>query len=235
MDEIRRVSASIQFSDILLLLGKGIGHTLWVTVACSATGLFIGLLLAGARRIAPAPLRRLLDVLVYVFQSVPVLVLLYLVYFGLPGVGLRVSPLIAMMLSLGLIAAAYIAEVFRGALDSVDAGEVLAAQAAGMSRGQILLYIEFPQMLRFSVPGVLNEFTTVLKYSPFAYTVGLPEITKQAMTLAATTLRGIEIYAALGLLYFAIYRLLVAMIRGLERRFHVPGMSPDPAPTPERI
>jgi len=219
------VSGSIQFLDILALLGKGVGHTLWVTLSCCLTGWITGLLVAGKRRISsPAP-RLILDILVYVFRSVPVLVQLFIVYFGLPAVKLKVSAVGAMMLSRGLIATAYIAEVFRGALDSVDAGEILAARAAGMNRMQILLYIEFPQMLRFSVPGVLNEFTTVLKYSPFAYTVGLPEITKQAMTLAATTLSGIEIYAALGILYFSIYGLMLGLVRGLEKYFEVPGLA----------
>jgi len=65
----------------------------------------------------------------------------------------------------------------------------------------------------------------VLKYSPFAYTVGIPEITKQAMALAATTLRGIEIYLAVGLLYFAIYRVLLIGVQLIERRLRVPGLS----------
>ena len=129
-----------------------------------------------------------------------------------------------MVLSLGLIAGAYLAEVFRGALDSVDASEILAAEAMGMNRLQVLVYIELPQMLRFAVPGMVNEFTSVLKYSPFAYTVGVPEITKQAMTLTAITLRGVEIYLAVGLLYFAIYRILLAGVQFIERRYRVPGM-----------
>ena len=93
----------------------------------------------------------------------------------------------------------------------------------GMSRSQILFAIEMPQMLRFSAPGMLNEFTTVLKYSPFAYTVGIPDIMKQAMALASTTLRGLEIYLAIGLLYFAIYQLMLALMKAVERRFSVPG------------
>jgi polar amino acid transport system permease protein len=80
-------------------------------------------------------------------------------------------------------------------------------------------------MLRFSVPGMINEFTAVLKYSPFAYTVGIPEITKQAMTLSATTLRGVEIYLAVGILYFAIYRFLLLGVQLIERRFRIPGFS----------
>ncbi|NCW28338.1 MAG: amino acid ABC transporter permease, partial [Verrucomicrobia bacterium] len=158
------------------------------------------------------------------FRGIPVLVLLFMVYFGLPSLGLKVSPLLAMVLSLGLIASAYLAEVFRGALDSVDGLEILAAEAMGLSRWQVFLHIELPQMFRFAIPGMVNEFTSILKYSPFAYTVGIPEITKQAMNLTATTLRGIEIYLAVGILYFAIYRILLVGVQWLERRYQIPGM-----------
>lgn len=216
----------MSFLEILLELGKGAGYTVMVTLACCATGLVIGLLMAGLRRLAVPGVTPLLDAYTYVFRGIPLLVLLFLVYFGLPEVGLKVSPLLAMALSLGVIAGAYLAEVFRGALDLVDASEILAAKAMGMSPYQIFFHIELPQMLRFALPGMVNEFTTVLKYSPFAYTVGLPEITKQAMTLTATTLRGLEIYFAVGVMYFAIYRIFLLGVQWVERRFRVPGIVP---------
>ena len=213
----------MNFWQILAQLAAGAGYTILVTVACIATGLVTGLGIALLARLRLRALDRLLATYTYVFRGVPVLVLLFLVYFGLPGLGLNVPPLVAMMLSLGLIAGAYLAEVFRGAFASVDPDEIMAAEAMGMSRRQILLAIELPQMLRFAVPGMLNEFTTVLKYSPFAYTVGLPEIMKQAMALAATTLRGLEIYLAIGVLYFGIYKLMLFLVRAIERRYAVPG------------
>ena len=85
-------------------------------------------------------------------------------------------------------------------------------------------YIDLPQMLRFSVPGMINEFTSVLKYSPFAYTVGIPEITKQAIALTSTTLRGVEVYFAVGILYFAIYRILLVGIQLINRHYQIPGL-----------
>jgi polar amino acid transport system permease protein len=215
----------MSFIDILLLLAQGVLYTLLVTLACCATGLVTGLLVAGLRRLELPGVAIPLSIFTYVFRGVPVLVLLFIVYFGLPGLGVKVSPLVAMMLSLGLIAGAYLAEVFRGAMEAIDPNEIVAAQAMGMTRLQILIWIEIPQMLRFSFPGMINEFTTVLKYSPFAYTVGIPEITKQAMTLSATTLRGVEIYLAVGLLYFAIYRLLLLGVQLIERRFRIPGFN----------
>lgn len=214
------------FSDILAALAQGAVYTVLVTLVCNATGVGVGLAVVGLRKLEQPALTLLLDLFTYVFRAVPLLVLLFIVYFGLPGFGIKVSPLLAMALSLGVICGAYLAEVFRGALQSIDSNEILAAQASGLSRWQILRHIELPQMLRLALPGMVNEFTTVLKYSPFAYTVGLPEITKQAMTLSGTTLQGIEIYLAAGILYFLIYRVLLLGLEAMERRFRVPGMNP---------
>jgi len=216
----------MNFWEILRLLSQGIGHTLLVTLVCSATAIVFGLVMISARTVGGTTARWLVDVVVYCLRGIPVLVLLFLVYFGLPLVGLKVVPIAAMALSLGLIGGAYVTEVFRGALDSVDAVELMAAESMGMSRLQIFSYVQVPQMLRFSAPGVLNEFTSILKYSPFAYTVGIPEITKQATVLASQTLQGAEIYLAVGILYFLIYRLLLALARLVERRFQIPGVSP---------
>jgi len=214
----------MSFLDILEQLAQGLGHTLLVTLTCSATALLVGFVMAGLRQLGTQRIGWVLDVLTYVFRGIPVLVLLFMVYFGLPSIGLKISPLAAMALSLGLIAAAYLSEVFRGALQAVSASEILAAQASGMSRLQIFRYIEAPQMLRFAVPGMINEFTSILKYSPFAYTVGIPEMTKQAMNLTATTLRGIEVYLAVGVLYFGVYWILIHGARQIEKHFRVPGI-----------
>jgi polar amino acid transport system permease protein len=217
----------MSFLDILGLLAKGVGYTILVTFSCIATGLVVGLAVAMLSRMHFRALDMVLATFTYVFRGIPVLVLLFIVYFGLPVIGLGVPPLVSMMLSLGMISGAYLAEVFRGALESVDPNEIVAAEAMGMSRWQILLSIEVPQMLRFAVPGMINEFTTVLKYSPFAYTVGIPEIMRHAMALASTTLRGVEIYLAVGLLYFAIYKLMLTVVRAIERHYAIPGFHRD--------
>ena len=217
----------MSFIDILLTLLQGAGYTLLITFSCAATALVVGLGIAMARELGGAWVSAVLSALVYVLRGMPMLVLLFVVFFGLPGIGIDVPPLLAMMLSLGLISGAYLSEVFRGALAAVNPNEVLAAQAMGFTRFETLRLIKIPQMMRFSVPGMVNELTTVLKYSPFAYTVGLPEITKQAMALVATTMRGIEIYAAIGLIYFAIYRLLLSAVRLIEKRYRIPGFAEE--------
>jgi len=217
----------VSFFDILQILLQGAGYTLLITFSCAATALVVGLGIAMARELGGRWASAVLSALVYVLRGVPMLVLLFIVFFGLPGIGVDVPPLVAMMLSLGLISGAYLSEVFRGALAAVNSNEVLAAQSMGFTRFQTLRLIKIPQMLRFSVPGMINELTTVLKYSPFAYTVGLPEITKQAMALVAMTMRGIEIYAAIGLIYFAIYRLLLGAVRLIEKHYAIPGFAQE--------
>ncbi|MDD4092819.1 MAG: ABC transporter permease subunit, partial [Smithellaceae bacterium] len=108
---------------------------------------------------------------------------------------------------------------------AVSPDEMVAAEAMGMRRGQIFLYILLPQMLRMSVPGMINEFTSILKYTPFAYTVGIPEIMKEAMSLAALTLRGLEIYLAAGILYYVIYKMCVTLFMTLQKRLRIPGFA----------
>jgi polar amino acid transport system permease protein len=214
----------MSFFDILIQLTHGLFYTVLVTAVCSVTGLTVGLTFASLRRLNFRFVTTAVDCYTYVFRGVPVLVLLFLVYFGLPGIGVKVPPLMAMALSLGLVASAYLAEVFRGAFNSIDQTEILAAQAMGMTRLQALIHIALPQILRISVPGMMNEFTTVLKYSPFAYTVGIPEMTKQAMSLTATTLKGIEVYLAAGIMYFVIYRIFLFGVKMISKRYEIPGL-----------
>ena len=141
---------------ILLELCKGVVYTVIVTLVCSMTGLVVGLLLSSLHRLSIRSVSFLIDIYTYIFRGVPVLVLLFMVYFGLPGIGIKPPPLMAMALSLGLVGGAYLTEVFRGAFNSVDPAEIVAARAMGMSRIQVLRYIEIPQMLRFSIPGMVT-------------------------------------------------------------------------------
>ena len=215
------------FWNILMMLVKGAGYTIGLTIASIGTGLIIGLLMAVLSTLRLKAIDVFLAVYAYVFRSIPVLVLLFMVFFGLPGMGIRIEPFTSIVLCLGLISGAYLAEIFRGAMSAVDQDEIVAAEAMGMSRVKIFVYIIFPQMFRMSIPGMINEFTSVLKYTPFAYTVGIPEIMKEAMSLAALTLRGLEIYLAVGIIYFVIYKLFVTIFMIFEKKLRVPGLAHD--------
>ncbi|QOL15470.1 amino acid ABC transporter permease [Dickeya dianthicola] len=205
--------------NIGYFLLEGVANTLMVTLTCFTSALITGLAVAVLRRLAFPSIKNILDFLVFTFRGIPVLIAVFLVYFGLPATGLSISPLLAMNISIGLISGSYLAEVFRGALQLVEQSEITAAKAAGLSKLQIIRNIELPQMLRFSVPGVLNEFSSVLKATPFAYTVGISEITKQAMSLTAVTMNGLVIYTLAGILYFIIYKLSLVAAKLLEMKF----------------
>lgn len=213
------------FAGIFQNLLAGLGYTVLVTLACAVTALVVGLAITTARRLGGTAIGYGLEALVYVLRGIPVLVLLFVVFFGLPAVGLDIPPLLAMMLSLGLVSGAYLSEIFRGALQGVAQAEILAARASGFTAFQTFRLIELPQMMRLSVPGMVNELTTVMKYSPFAYTVGIPEITKQAMALTSTTMQGLQIYAAVGLIYFGLYRAILLVVAQVEKHFAVPGFA----------
>ena len=213
------------FWQILEVLAAGAGFTILVTVASMTAGLLVGLAAAMLSRIRWKPVQYLLVAFAFIFRGMPVLVLLFIVFFGLPSIGIRVSPFLSMVLSLGLISGAYLSEIFRGAMNAVNGDEMLAAEAMGMTRAQGFLYIMLPQMFRFSIPGMINEFTSILKYSPFAYTVGIPEIMKQAMSLTPMIMRGLEVYLAVGIIYFIIYKVCLILFMALEKRFRIPGLS----------
>jgi polar amino acid transport system permease protein len=215
------------FWQILQVLATGAVFTILVTAASMGTGLLIGLAAAMLSRIRWKPVQRLLVAFTFIFRGVPVLVLLFIVFFGLPGIGIRVPPFLSMVLTLGLISGAYLAEIFRGAMNSVNRDEILAAEAMGMTRTQGFMYIMLPQMFRFSIPGMINEFTSILKYTPFAYTVGIPEIMKQAMSLTPMIMRGLEVYLAVGIIYFVIYKLCLMCFTVLEKRYRIPGLSAE--------
>lgn len=101
---------------IFYFLLEGIGNTLLVTFTCFLSAFLFGLTVAVLRRLSPLPLQKILDVLVFILRGIPILIAVFLVYFGLPSIGIYVSPLVAMNLSVGLISGSYLAEVFRGAL-----------------------------------------------------------------------------------------------------------------------
>ncbi|MGY2853083.1 ABC transporter permease subunit [Pseudomonas tolaasii] len=152
-----------QFFDVIGLLLHGVVATFYITLSCFITAFALGLGVAVLRRLSGQRTGAVLSALVFIVRSIPVLVLLFLVYFGLPSLGIRPSPMIAMNLSLGVIGGAYISEVFRGALGSVEHTERVAAQSMGFSDLQVVFHIELPQMLRFSLPGVMNELTAIFE------------------------------------------------------------------------
>lgn len=211
------------YLEILKLLSVGVWNTLLLTLLSAAVGVIGGTALTLAHVVTGRTGRAILRGFVYTVQSVPSLVLIFMAMFGLPQIGVCLPPMITVIGCLGLVASAYMGEVLRGALNSIDDTQREAGLSLGMSQGRVFWSVLMPQMWRLSAPGLINEFTAVLKSSPFAYIAGVPEILKEAQALTAVTSRGLPVYTIAALLFLAIYLVCNGLFETLYRRFHLPG------------
>ncbi len=206
-------------------LMAGVGATLAVVFAAVGAGLVLGIPVGIAHIYGPRLLRPLLWSFDRLFRGFPVIVLLFLFYFGLGGLpGVRMPPFAAAVLALGLRSAAYQGQIFRGTLAMVDPGQQEAARAIGLSRGQALLWIILPQALRFSLPALANEYAVVLKDSALAFVVGVIELLSVARFMAARTRDPLTAYLAAAALYWLLTSAGLAALRLVERRTRIPGL-----------
>lgn len=181
--------------------------TLYITVISMVVAIIIGGLFAIILFNKVPVLSQLVQVLSSFFRGTPAIVQLLLVYFGLPQIIPALTSMTATqasILALSLNTAAYLAEVFRAALASVDAGQVEAAMSVGMNYRQTLKGIILPQALRNALPGTGNTFVSLMKNSSLAFTIGVVEIVAQGKILAAASLRFFEVYFAIALIYWGL-------------------------------
>ncbi|WP_088893674.1 ABC transporter permease subunit [Leptolyngbya ohadii] len=173
-------------------------------------GLVLGSLIAIARLSHTKPIRWAARAYIDFFRGTPLLVQLFMVYFGIPallqGLGLQFSfdRFFAAVLALSLNAAAYMAEIVRGGIQSIETGQTEAAQSLGMDSTQTMRHIIFPQALRRMLPPLGNEFITLLKDTSLVAVIGFEELFRQGQLIVATTYRPFEIYAAVALIYLVL-------------------------------
>lgn len=181
--------------------------TLYITVLSMVVAIIIGGLFAIILFNKVPVLSQLVQVLSSFFRGTPAIVQLLLVYFGLPQIIPALTSMTATqasILALSLNTAAYLAEVFRAALASVDAGQVEAAMSVGLNYRQTLKGIILPQALRNALPGTGNTFVSLMKNASLAFTIGVVEIVAQGKILAAASLRFFEVYFAIALIYWGL-------------------------------
>ena len=198
--------------------------TLITVIGSLALGFCIGLPLAVLQVYGPSFIRRLIGVYVWFFRGMPILLLLFLFYFGLfEVIGLNLSTITASCLVLGMASAAYQSQIFRGSIETLPVGQFRAARALGMNDGQAIRHIVLPQALRLSIPGWSNEFSILLKDSALCFVLGTPEIMARTHFVASRTYEHLPLYITAGLLYFGITLVGVHILRVLERKVHIPG------------
>ncbi|GAB6387263.1 cystine ABC transporter permease [Stutzerimonas marianensis] len=204
--------------DSLPFLLKGA----WWTVVLSLGGMFFGLLLgfglALLRLYAYWPLQWLARVYVSFFRGTPLLVQLFMIYYGLPQLGIQLDPLPAALIGFSLNMAAYTAEILRAAIASIDRGQWEAAASIGMSRAQTLYRAVLPQAARTALPPLGNSFISLVKDTALAATIQVPELFRQAQLITARTFEIFTMYLAAALIYWMLASVLAYFQGRLEDR-----------------
>jgi polar amino acid transport system substrate-binding protein len=217
-DSFRTASGDAPLSSFIPLLLKGAWTTVYLSVLSMALAMTLGLILAFARLYGPPPARMTATVYVEIYRGTPLLVQLFILYYGLPNIGIALSPLAAAIIGLGMNYAAYEAEVYRGGIEAVPRGQMEAALSLGMPRSLVLKRIILPQAFRVSLPAVTNDFIALFKDSSIVSVIAMVELTKTYGILAATTLRYFELGLVVAVLYFGMSYPLSILARRLEMK-----------------
>jgi len=215
--------------DLLPKLLRATVVTLELTGASVALGFVTGILLSLGRVYGPKPIRWLTGLYIAFFRGTPLLAQLLLVYFGLPPylsmIGIKISPMVAAIIGLGLNSAAYQAEYFRGAVQSIESGQMMAARSVGLSRFKAIRYVILPQALRLVIPSWSNELIYSIKYSSLAYFLtGLQELMFVGRKEALHTANTFQVYLVVAAIYLAIVLIVSKLLATLEESVRVPGL-----------
>ena len=204
----------------LLLIGAGV--TIQITVLSTAIGFVIGLIVGVARISHLRPLRMLAEVYVEFFRGTPLLVQIFLFYFALPVItGQRIDPFIAAISACGINSGAYVAEIFRAGIQSVDEGQMEAGRSLGMTWLQTMRYIIVPQAFKRVIPPLGNEFIAMLKDSSLVSVIGFEELTRRGQLIIAKTYGSFEIWMSVAVIYLVMTLTISRFVAYLERRCRV--------------
>lgn len=204
--------------DYLPSLLHGLLVTILFTLASLALGLVIGIFAAVCGLSRLRLLNHLVRIYVDVIRGTPLLLQLFILYYALPPLGLKLSATTAGILGLGINAGAYFAEIFRAGIESVPPAHVQAARSLGMSYRQTLIRIELPQAVMLVLPPLANEVISLVKSTSLISTISIGELLRSGQIAVSITFAPLEIYAVVALLYLAVNTALSALVRHLEAR-----------------
>ena len=196
----------------------GVGNTILVTAVSFVIGAVVAIPVTLAGRSSLGPIRALVRAVVEIVRSIPVLVWLFIVFFGLPQEGLSPSPLIAAIATLGVVSAVYLSEIYRGGIAAVDRGQWEASHALGLGRIDTGSRIVGPQVFRVVLPPVATYGIGLLKDSALASTIGVVEVTFRANAVTQVTGKGLTAYVVAGVIYILIGLPLAVASRHVDSR-----------------
>lgn len=209
------------FDNFDLLL-KGLALGIGIALLALAIGSAIGLAAAFCRVQGSRPLRMLASGYVELVRNIPLLLLIYFVYFGLPLLGISLFDNVwSFILALAVYAGAYLTEVFRAGIEAVGKGQIEAARAIGLTPFQVARHVTLPLMFRVALPSLGNTFISLFKDTSVASAIAVPELTYGAIRINVNTWRVIEVYLVVGLMYLAACYAIAGLLRQVERRYKV--------------
>lgn len=210
------LSVVVQFFPLFL---KGV----WLTIEISFISILVGLVfgVAGAvARTSPLKILRFLGAAyVEIFRNTPLLIQIFIIYFGLPELGLKFSPYASGLTALILYVGAYNVEVIRAGLEAVPRGQKEAAMSLGLNGVQTFLYIILPQTVRISLPALGNNWVALVKNSSLVSVIGMEELTFITYDLNALTFRSFELFGTATVLYLVLIFILINIQTFVERRY----------------
>lgn len=204
----------------LLLMGAGI--TIKITALSVGLGLLIGMFVGVARLAKMWPVRMLAAVYVDFIRGTPLLVQIFLIYFALPLVtGKRIDPFFAAITACSINSGAYIAEIFRAGIQSIDKGQMEAGRSLGMTWSQTMRFIIMPQAFKRIIPPLGNEFIAMLKDSSLVSVIGFEELTRRGQLIIARTYGSFEIWLTVAFMYLLMTLTISRLVDFLERRYKI--------------
>lgn len=210
--------------NILPKLLEGTIVTVELTIIAITIGILMGIPIALGRVYGSKLIYTICTFFVEIIRGTPLLTQLFILYFGLPSIGIMLSPFIAALVGMGVNSAAYQAEYFRGAIQAVKKEQIIAGYSLGMKQIQTIRYIVLPQMLRLVIPSWSNELIYLLKYSSMAYMIQAPEIMSQGRLIASRNFRTFEVFIVVALIYLILVLILSKILDLMERKFRIPGL-----------
>lgn len=204
----------------LLLMGAGV--TVQITLLSVGLGLLIGMFVGIARLSKTWTIRMLSTIYVDFIRGTPLLVQIFIIYFALPIVaGKRIDPFIAAITACSINSGAYVAEIFRAGIQSIDKGQMEAGRSLGMTWGQTMRYIILPQAFKRIIPPLGNEFIAMLKDSSLVSVIGFEELTRRGQLIIARTYGSFEIWMAVAVIYLVMTLTISRLVDYLERRYKI--------------
>ena len=206
---------------------EGTVVTIQLTVLILLLGLVLGLIMAFGQTYGNKFIKFLVNIYERVFRSIPELVLLLVVFYGMPNIGLRVSPFYAAVLALGLRATAYMSQIFRGAFQSIGSDQLTAASSLGMGKYKTFLYVILPQAVRVFIPPFANEYAIILKDTSLAYAIGVTELLRQGQYVIAVHYDPLTIFLMIAAIYFVLTFGITRLLKKLENKLKIPGLGAE--------